>query len=135
VAGAGVVNYRVHDFELVWRLILVRRLILDRTFIVNNDVGKKVFLILDNLRVHHSNPVKAWAAERQERIELFYLPSYSPKLNPEEPQCRPQTRHRDKSAGTKAKLKLAATEHMLKLEKSPERVKSFFQDPCVKYAD
>ncbi len=35
---------------------------------------------------------------------------------------------------TKAKLKLAATEHMTKLEKSPERVKSFFQDPRVKYA-
>jgi hypothetical protein len=27
---------------------------------------------------HHSKPVKAWAAERQDKIELFYLPSYSP---------------------------------------------------------
>lgn len=33
-----------------------------------------------------------------------------------------------------AKLKLAATEHMVKLEQSPERIKSFFQDPRVKYA-
>jgi len=35
---------------------------------------------------------------------------------------------------TKAKLKLAATEHMVKLEQSPERIKRFFQDPGVKYA-
>jgi transposase len=48
------------------------------------DAGKKVFLILDNLRVHHSKLVKAWVAEHQDQIELFYLPSYSPQLNPEE---------------------------------------------------
>ena len=48
------------------------------------DAGKKVFLILDNLRVHHSKIVKAWVAERETQIELFYLPSYSPELNPEE---------------------------------------------------
>jgi hypothetical protein len=46
------------------------------------DAGKKVFLILDNLRVHHSKPVKAWVERRQDKIELFYLPSYSPELNP-----------------------------------------------------
>lgn len=48
------------------------------------DAKKNFFLILDNLRVHHSKPVKAWAVERQDKIELFYLPSYSPELNPEE---------------------------------------------------
>jgi hypothetical protein len=34
------------------------------------DAGRKVFLILDNLRVHHSKSVKAWVAERQDRIVL-----------------------------------------------------------------
>ena len=34
----------------------------------------------------------------------------------------------------KAKLKLAATEHRVKLEQSPELVKRFFQDPRDKYA-
>jgi hypothetical protein len=37
-------------------------------------------------------------------------------------------------ARTKAKLKTATTEQMTKLEQSPERVMSFFQDPRVKYA-
>ncbi|HAN56299.1 MAG TPA: IS630 family transposase, partial [Betaproteobacteria bacterium] len=48
------------------------------------DAGRKVFLILDNLRVHHSKIVKAWVSDRHDQIELFYLPSYSPQLNPEE---------------------------------------------------
>lgn len=47
-----------------------------------DDAGRKVFLILDNLRVHHSKPVKAWLAQRKEQIEVFYLPSYSPERNP-----------------------------------------------------
>ena len=41
------------------------------------DATKKVFLILDNLRAHHSKPVKDWLAERTDRIEVFYLPSYA----------------------------------------------------------
>ena len=48
------------------------------------DAGRKVFLILDNLRAHHSKLMTAWVAERADQIELFYLPSYSPQLNPEE---------------------------------------------------
>lgn len=100
------------------------------------DARKKVFLILDNLRVHHSKPVKAWVAERQDRIELFYLPSYSPELNPEERlnSDLKQAMGAKVPARTKAKLRAAAVDHMTKLEQDPERVKSYFQDPYVKYA-
>ena len=35
------------------------------------DADRKVFLILDNLRVHHSRPVKAWVADRIDQIKLF----------------------------------------------------------------
>ncbi len=100
------------------------------------DSGKKVFLILDNLRVHHSKPVKAWAAEHQDKIELFYLPSYSPKLNQEE-RLNADLKHaigKKVPVRTTAKLNFATTEHMVNLEQSPERVKKFFQDPRVKYA-
>ena len=100
------------------------------------DADKKVFLILDNLRVHHSKPVKAWVADHEAQIELFYLPSYSPELNPEE-RLNADLKHAVSTkvpARTKAKLKAAATEHMQLLEKSPERVRKYFQDPRVKYA-
>lgn len=100
------------------------------------DLPKKVFLILDNLRVHHSKPVKAWLAEHQAQIEVFYLPSYSPELNPDERLnadlkyalgSRVQLR-------TKDKLKAATKAHMDMLDKNPERVRSYFQDPRVRYA-
>ena len=42
--------------------------------------GKKVFLILHNLRVQRGKLVKDRGAERQDRIELVYLPSYAKRL-------------------------------------------------------
>jgi len=45
---------------------------------------RKIILIVDNLRVHHSKLVKAWVEDKKERIKLVYLPSYSPELNPDE---------------------------------------------------
>ena len=103
---------------------------------LTKDAGRKVFLILDNLRVHHSKPVKAWVAERKDKIELFYLPSYSPELNPEERLNADlkQALYSKVPVRTKAKLRVATTEHMQTLEKSPERVKKYFQDSRVKYA-
>jgi transposase len=45
---------------------------------------RKIFLILDNLRVHHSKVLKEWLVENKAFVEVFYLPSYSPDLNPDE---------------------------------------------------
>src|SRR5438445_801045 len=44
----------------------------------------KVFLILDRHPVHKSAPVSRWLAKHAARIQLFWLPSYSPELNPDE---------------------------------------------------
>jgi transposase len=43
-----------------------------------------VFLILDRLPVHRSALVREWLARHKAQIEVFYLPSYSPELNPDE---------------------------------------------------
>lgn len=100
------------------------------------DAGKKVFLILDNLRVHHSKVVKAWVAEHSAQIELFYLPSYSPQLNPEERLNADLKQEMGKKVPvrTKAKLREAANEHMAMLDRTPERVIAYFQDRRVRYA-
>ena len=100
------------------------------------DTPRKVFLILDNLGVHHCKPVKAWLAEHRQQIEVFYLPSYSPELNPEE-RLNADLKHVIRSkvpVRTKAKLHAATKEHMNHLANKPERVKSYFQDSRVKYA-
>ena len=100
------------------------------------DAGKKVFLILDNLRVHHSKIAKAWVAQRIDQIELFYLPSYSPQLNPEERLNADLKQEMGKRVPvrTKAKLREAANEHMAMLDRAPERVIAYFQDHRVRYA-
>jgi transposase len=100
------------------------------------DTQHKVFVIMDNLRVHHSKPVKAWLAEHEAQIKAFYLPSYSPELNPDErlnadlkQSLGSKVQHR-----TKDKLRKATEAHMNQIEQNPQRVKSYFQDPIVKYA-
>lgn len=101
-----------------------------------DDAGRKVFLILDNLRVHHSKIVKAWVSERNEQIELFYLPSYSPQLNPEERLNADlkQAIGKRVPVRTQAKLRQAAHDHMQMLDKNPQRVIGYFQDARVRYA-
>ena len=42
------------------------------------SVEQKVFLILDNCRIHHANKVKALVDSMSDRIELFFLPAYFP---------------------------------------------------------
>ncbi len=39
---------------------------------------RKVFLILDNLKVHHGKLVSAWLEKHKEKIEVFFLPPYAP---------------------------------------------------------
>jgi transposase len=72
----------------------------------------------------------------KDKIELFYLPSYSPELNPEERLNADlkQAIYSKVPVRTKARLKAATTEPMQTLENSPERVKKYFQDARVKYA-
>src|ERR687883_556284 len=48
------------------------------------DAQRKVFLILDRLRVHRSAAVREWLAQHKAQIEVSYLPSDSPDLNPDE---------------------------------------------------
>jgi len=48
------------------------------------DCRGMVFLIVDNLRVHHARGLEPWLREHENEMRLFYLPSYSPELNPDE---------------------------------------------------
>jgi transposase len=83
-------------------------------------------VILDNLRVHHSKPVKAWLEQNKEKIEVFYLPSYRPELNPDE-RLKADLKHALGSriqVRSKDKLKSVTTAHMQILEQKPERVRS-----------
>jgi len=100
------------------------------------SADRKVFLILDNLRVHHSKAVKAWLEEHEEEIAVFYLPSYSPELNPDEylngdlKQCI--------RSGLPARSEKALTRKtrsfMRKLQNRPKHVSNYFKHPKIAYA-
>ena len=45
---------------------------------------RKIYLILDNLKVHHSKVVKEWVEKNEDKVALFFLPSYLPEMNPDE---------------------------------------------------
>lgn len=97
---------------------------------------KIVYFIIDNLPQHHSKLVKTWLKGNRDSIKVFYLPSYSPELNPDEYlNC-------DLKRGLNAKrmprnnlqLKNNNTRYMQELSLHPEKVQSFFRHPRVKYA-
>jgi transposase len=48
------------------------------------QVKRKIFLIVDNLSVHKSKEVMKWINSHKRKIELFFLPPYSPDINPDE---------------------------------------------------
>ena len=100
------------------------------------DAGRKIYLILDNLRVHHSNKVKEWVEKHHEKIELFFLPSYSPELNPDEYlNCDLKAGvHSGAPARTKSQLKGKAICHLRMLQKRPKRVMKYFKHKKITYA-
>ena len=93
------------------------------------DSDKKIYLILDNLKVHHSHIVKDWLQEHIDEIEAFFLPSYSPELNPDEYlNCDLKAGvHSGVPARTKDQLKKKAISHLRKLQKMPKRVSKYFK--------
>lgn len=100
------------------------------------DSTRKVFLILDNLRVHHAKLVTEWLQEHQEEIEVFYLPPYSPELNPDEYLNREfKTRLRlSDRAQSKSALLEKANAFMEFLKETPQRVMAYFKHSAVRYA-
>ncbi len=49
-----------------------------------NNPDKKVYMVLDNVRYHHAKRLKPILERYRHRIELLFLPPYSPDLNPME---------------------------------------------------
>jgi transposase len=101
-----------------------------------HNAPRPVFLILDGHPVHKSRAVKAFAASTHGRLQLFYLPPYSPELNPDE-QVWSHVKHH----GVGRTL-LEGAEHLKRfvrsrlrgLQKSPWLIRMFFLTPDTQYA-
>ena len=97
---------------------------------------RKIFLILDDLSVHHSKVVKEWLSTRVVDIEVFFLPAYSPDLNPDEYlNCDlKQGMSNTPSPRTQGALIENVTNHMKMLESNSARVKKYFKHESISYA-
>ena len=97
---------------------------------------KRIFLILDNLRVHHSKEVKKWLKENEDKIQIFYLPSYSPELNPDEMLNADLKQHVTKAAPARNTIALTRTAigALRSIQKQPGRIESYFGQKDVAYA-
>ncbi len=104
--------------------------------LVRSMQGRKVYLILDNLRVHHSRPVKEWLAEHHEQITVHHLPSYSPELNPDERLNRTLKSKLGQlpAARNERELQKQIVSQMRSCQKQPEQVRSFFKSGSTHYA-
>ena len=101
------------------------------------DADRKVFVIMDNLPVHHSHSVQAWIDENVSKIAVFHLPPYAPDLNPDEylNNDLKQNVHRLSGlASSKKELKSNVLAYLRHIQKSPAKVRSFFQAKETKYA-
>jgi transposase len=100
------------------------------------DSGRKVYLILDNLKVHHGFLVKEWVESHKEQIELFYLPSYSPELNPDEYFNGTLKRNLENCGDSKdyEALKKNVKNTAFSIQRRPSKIANLFHADKVKYA-
>lgn len=131
ITNQGKVRFKIFEGTMNAKILIdfMKRLI-------KSASGRKVFLILDNLKVHHAKVVKEWLEGEKKKIEVFYLPAYSPELNPDEYlNCDlKQGVHSGPPARSKEQLEKKVVSHMRKLQKKPARVKKYFEHPRIHYA-
>ena len=110
------------------------RLIAFMEAIIKTTQGRKVYLILDNLRVHHSKAVTEWVEDHKEQICLFHLPPYAPEYNPDE-YLNNDLKHNigtQAAVNTVQELQDNTNTFMETLSDNPKHVQSYFNHPKLK---
>jgi transposase len=97
---------------------------------------RPIFLIVDGHPVHRSAKIRKLAESHKGKLELFYLPPYSPELNPDEHVWNDLKNNgvgRMQIAGPDD-MKRKVTSHLKWMQKTPGLIRSFFHAPTTKYA-
>jgi transposase len=130
VTNKGQMRWKIFSGALNARILIG---ILER---LTRQQRGKIFLILDNLRVHHAKLVKLWLAQNADKIEVIYLPSYSPELNLDELLNADLKQRVTTVAPARIGEALARTavRTLRSIQKQPRRVQNYFQQKDVRYA-
>jgi transposase len=97
---------------------------------------RKIFLIVDNGASHKSKKTREFVDSQKGLLELFYLPPYSPELNPDElvwNHLKTHTTGRS-TVSDKSDFKKKVTRSMKSLQKNKCKIKSFFGKESLRYA-
>jgi transposase len=100
------------------------------------NTRKTIFLVIDRHPVHKSARVKKWVATLDGKLQIFFLPSYSPELNPDEllnqdVKSNALGRRRPTSA---AEMEDDVRSYLRATQKRPSIVQSYFNEANVRYA-
>ena len=101
-----------------------------------HNAARPVFLIVDGHPTHKAVAVSRFVEAASGKLRLFFLPPYSPELNPDEHvwnDLKNNAVGRIPVTGPD-QMKKTAQSYLRKLQKSPERVASFFRAPETIYA-
>jgi transposase len=130
ISNAGMLRFRlfVGSFTGAVFIDFLERL--------RRDCGRKVHLIVDGHPVHRAKAVSAWVGRHADRIELHFLPGYSPELNPVEllnhdVKANAAGRQRPRSAG---ELRDELRGYLRRRQRRPEVLVRFFNHPSTRYA-
>ena len=130
ITNQGKVFFKLHSGTIDAEKFLdfVKRLIRHKR--------EKIVLILDNAKVHHSRLLTDWLEANRKKIEFFFIPPYSPDLNPDE-HINADVKHGVGSRvprKTVESLSEATAEHMNMLKRTPSRIRAYFLDKNISYA-
>ena len=124
---------------LIFRQRFTARVFLNflrRLLRLTQKTRRKVFLIADGHPVHRSRSVSRWLAEHAAQIRIFWLPSYSPELNPDE------LLNQDVKTNALGRVRPVNVQEMMSNVRSylritqgrPQLVKNYFRERHVLYA-
>lgn len=130
ISNQGMVRFMLYTDKLT-AIVFIR--FMERLI---SKCKRKLLWIVDRHPVHRSIVVQQWLAQHQPQIELFYLPSYSPQLNPAEYlNCDvKQGVHSKPPTRNLLQLKQRVISHLRKLQKLPARIQKYFEHRFIAYA-
>lgn len=130
ITNNGCLNFMVfkQNFQSDVFIEFLRRLI--------RQSKKKVFLIIDGHPVHHSRKVKKWLKKNEKSIRQFFLPGYSPELNPDEilNQDVKSNAVGRKRAKNQKELISNVRGYLWSRQRKPHIVRNYFHEKHVRYA-
>jgi transposase len=101
-----------------------------------HNADRPIFLIVDGHPAHKAKCVRRFVESEKDRLQLFLLPPYSPELNPDERVWNDLKNNAvgRQPIGSPKELYKIVMSHMRKVQKLPDRVRSYFQNETTRYA-